>query len=227
VSYQRERYEKWISEFLQPRYPNHVSQFRAALDTYESAVTSGSLTQDGLQTIAECIRSRTRSVAENVATLLGELAARYPQAALLIKELAQDAKQNVRLNALVALAASPAGTLHADVLRPALKDRSSRVRVLAADQIARSDLTDLMTDLEEAVDRELDQETKESLACDRDLLRDGFYTRRHDADQFWVTCRLPDGGLKSALVTQAEVDARGLTNIARNLAAQSIFRKNE
>ncbi len=153
--------------------------------------------------------------------LLGELAAKFPQARHLIEEASQDAKLHVRVNALVALSAMDPGELHDAVLRRALNDRSSRLRLLAADKIAGLALKKLLPDLAQAILRERDQDARRSLERERDLLRDGFHARSQQDGRVWVTCRLPDGSLRGRFFSNDDVESKGLEAIARSLAAEA------
>lgn len=219
MAYQRERYEQWIRDFLERRHPELVSRFREILDAFESTVASGTILQQQLATISDGVRSRSRPLAENAAILLGELAARFPQARELIKGLSRDPSLQVRVNALIALGVVAPGELHEEVLRGALRDRSPKLRTLAADKIVQLGMKSLLSDLEQAAAEEADPKTRESLECERDLLRDGFCARRQNDNRTWITCRLPDGSLKSSFVDSGDVERIGLRAIAESLGA--------
>jgi HEAT repeat protein len=219
--YQREPYENWIREYLQRRHPDLVGPFRAALNAFETAIGSGVLTTKQLLELADVVRSPNRPLSENAAVLLGELAAKFPQARHLIEAASQDAKLHVRVNALVALSAMDPGELHDAVLRTALNDRSSKLRLLAANKIAGLGLKNLLPDLAQAILRERDPDARRSLERERDLLRDGFHASSQEDGRVWVTCRLPDGSLRSRFFSSADVESKGLEAIARSLAAEA------
>jgi hypothetical protein len=84
-----------------------------------------------LATIVECARSPRTPLGENIAALLGELAARFSTAEQSVREMAAHPKAHARINALVAISSTSPTKLHDEVLRIALKDRSSKVRTLA------------------------------------------------------------------------------------------------
>jgi hypothetical protein len=220
MQFQREHYESWIRDFLKPRYPELVPDFKKALEDFETTITSGVLAPERLQTILECARNRRTPLGENVAALLGELAVRFASAQQVIREMSHDAKAHVRINALVALNTSSPTELHDEVLRPALKDRSSKLRRLAADKIMQFGLRHLIPDVEEAVAREADPRTRDCLARERDLLRKGFYSRRQDDGRIWLSCRLPGGSLTSVFVSAEDVRRKGLKAIAKELGAE-------
>lgn len=123
---------------------------------------------------------------------------------------------------LVALSSMAPGHLHDDVLRAALKDRSSRIRELAADKIMIFGLTALLGDLEHALACE-PEKTKSGLVFSRDLLRDGVTMRPSENGQIWVSCRRRNGDVVSRFVSSAEIERNGLQAIAREILADSVF----
>jgi hypothetical protein len=219
MPYQREHYERWIRDFLQKRRPDLVEPFRDAIEAFEEAMASGVLSDAQLAKIDSCTRSESNALAENSAGLLGELSSMFPGALGAIRRLSQDSSQHVRLQALVALHGCTTPGFREELLRRFLQDRSSRLRLLAADKIVLFGLQSLLSDLEQAIARERNQRTRERLQWQHDLLRDGFRTQRRGDGELWMTCRLPDGSLRSAHVSNADVESKGLRSIAKQMGA--------
>jgi hypothetical protein len=220
VPTQRQQYERWIDEFLQPHHPELVPQLLEALEAFDAAIESGVLTDEQLATIVECARSPRTPLGENIAALLGELAARFSAAEQAVREMAAHPKAHARINALVAISSTSPTKLHDQVLRIALKDRSSKVRTLAADKIMQFGLEHLLPDVESAIARENAAKIREELEFSRDLLRDGYRLRTHDDGRVWMSCRLPGGGVTSTFVGAEDLQARGAKAIARSLGAE-------
>lgn len=219
----REVYDQWIRNYLAPRYPELVPQLEKALRAFDAASERGHLTDDELACLLECARSRRTPLGENAAALLGELSARLAPAAQAVREMAADAKVHVRVNALVAIDSAGPSALHDDVLRIALKDRSSRVRTLAADKVMLMGLRHLLPDLDRAIEREADQTTKHELEYERDLLRDGYHLRACDDGRFWLTCRLSGGGgTTGAFVSAEDLSQKGVKILARSLGGEAV-----
>jgi hypothetical protein len=216
-----EQYERWIGDYLNPRYPALVAPLLEALEAFDAAMESGVLTDEQLRLVVDCAQSPRTPLGENIATLLGELAERFTAAELAVREMAVHTKVHVRVNALVAISSSTPAKLHTDVLRIALKDRSSRVRTLAADKIMQFRLDHLLPDLEEVIARENVTKIREELEFSRDLLRDGYHVRPFDDAHVWLSFRMPaGGGTKSVSVSADDLREKGAKAIAKSIGAE-------
>lgn len=211
---QRQYYEQWIRDYLAPRYPELVREMSIALRAFDAALSSGVLTGGQLKTLVECAHSPRQPLGENTAALLGELIPRFPEAERAVREMIKHSKSHVRINALVAISSTEPTTLHCDLLRMSLKDRSSKVRLLAADKIMQFGLGDLLADLEAAIEHERTPGTRAKLERELDLLRDGYHLHYRDPQTIWLTCRLPSGNTKGAIVTDEDLRIKGAKAIA-------------
>jgi hypothetical protein len=192
-----------------------------ALAAFDAAMQSDVLTDEQLRIVVECAHSSRTPLGENTATLLGELAERFASAKVAVLEMAAHPKVHVRVNSLVAIGSARPTQLHSDVLRIALRDRSSRVRSLAADKVMQFRLNALLPDLEQAIARESVAKTREELEFSRDLLRDGYHVRRRDGGHAWLTYRMPAGsGTKSISVSADDLRNKGAKAIAESLGAE-------
>jgi hypothetical protein len=203
-----ENTNSWIKEYLEPRYPDLVAPYRAAERIRDAALDSGVLPEGNLAIVLESAMSSRTPLGENVAAMLGELADRFDAARSSIRRMAQDSKVHVRINALVALHSHALSQLHQEVLAQALRDRSGKVRGLAADKIMSLGLRPLLPALEEAIARETKQDLRGVLERERDLLRDGFRTEGKDDGTVWVTCR-GSGGTTSRSFPLGEMETTG------------------
>ena len=207
--------EAWIRDFLQPRYPELVAPYRKAEELCEVAKQTGLLPPDAIATLLVSARSVRTPVGESVSGMIGELADRFDAARDAIRQMAGDTKVHVRVNALVALESHSLSQLHRDVLASALRDRSARVRSLAADKIMCFGLSDLLPDLEAAIGRETKAEVQATLKWGRDLLLDGYRIEEKDDGRAWVTCRT-GAGVVSTSFSIEEMETRGREWIAQN-----------
>jgi hypothetical protein len=121
--------------------------------------------------------------------MLGELAAAIPEAQDAIAALAEARQVHGRVNALVALEAFPVGRLHVRLIGMLLRDRSRRVRGLAADKAMSFGLKELLPELVQAVEAETNPELHDELEAQVTLLRDGYRISARDDGSVWVTCR--------------------------------------
>ena len=118
----------WIKEYLEPRYPELVAPYREAERIRETALESGHLSESSLSLLMESARSARTPLGENVSSMLGGLADRFPLVRDAIRKMACDKKAHVRINALVALESQRNSPLSGEILSEALRDRSAKIR---------------------------------------------------------------------------------------------------
>ncbi|MEA3099475.1 MAG: hypothetical protein QOF74_3715 [Caballeronia mineralivorans] len=207
--------ESWIKEYLEPRYPELVAPYREAERIREAALKSGHLSESSLSLLLESARSARTPLGENVSGMLGSLADRFPLVRDAVRMMARDKKAHVRINALVALDSQQKSPLNDEILSGALRDRSARIRALAADKIMTFGLRYLLSELEEAIAREAKPELRATLAWERDLLRDGFRIVDTGDGRVNVTCRT-GGGVTSTSFSKNEMKTKGRQWIKEN-----------
>ncbi len=200
--------ESWIKGYLEPRYPELVAPYREAERICDTALASGQLTESSLSTLLESAKSARTPLGENVSGMLGSLAGRFSIVQDAIRAMARDKKAHVRINALVALDSEQQSPLNAEILSAALRDRSARIRALAADKIMTFGLQCLLPQLEEAIASEAKPELQATLIWERGLLRDGFRIVDAGDGRVNVTCRM-GGGVVSKLFSKREMETTG------------------
>lgn len=192
-----------------------------ALTAFDAAMQSDVLADEELRIVVDCAHSPRTPLGENTAILLGELAERFASAKAAVLEMAVHPKVHVRVNSLVAISSARPTGLHGDVLRIALKDRSSRMRLLAADKVMQFRLRALLPHLEQAIAHEGVEKIRQELEVSRDLLRDGYHVRRCDGAHAWLTYRMPAGtGTTSISVSADDLRNKGGKAIAESLGAE-------
>jgi hypothetical protein len=211
--------DAWVREYLAPRYPDLVGAYLEACSIYESGKASGSLDQADAERLLAHARSSRTPLGENAATMLGELCASRSALGAAIRSLATGRRVHERVNALVALHSCPPTELHVELLAFLLRDKSARVRTLAADNIAHHRIKQLSNALEEAATRETNVEVANQLRAELDHLHQGFHARR-EGERVRVTCRPPSGASVSKLFTPEEYQIAGSAWIS-NLLCQA------
>lgn len=211
-----QRLGPWINEFLQVRHPDLVLPCLRAAEAFDRSVATAVLNPADAELLTSSSLSNSSILSEYAASLLGRLARRFEAARGAIQRLSMDTKVRARVNALVALQSLEICDLHETIARTALIDRSAKVRNLAADRIRGWNLTQLLPDLERAITHESNEALRSTLEKQRDLLRDGYCTKR-DADGDVHVTYQKDGGLISRLVRDEEFRKKGVAAIAREL----------
>ena len=140
--------------------------------------------------------------------MLGELYAKLPTLASEMRLLAAGARMHERVNALVALSSYPTTDLHFELLPRLLRDRSGRVRALAADKIVSHGMRQLASVLGAAAAQETDVKVRAELRADLDYLIQGFHVDRRD-EGIHVTCRPPRWSSISRFFTADQFDCEG------------------
>src|SRR5579863_3220897 len=214
---QREKFTPWIRNYLQKRYPELVPPLQRALEAFDRAESSGILPVDDLTTLTDASRDSRKPLSENIAYLLGYLARRFDSAREAIHQMSKDPKAHIRINALVALDRIGTCQARTSLVCAALRDRSTRVRGLAADKICGWNMTEAIPDLDRAIVNESNAALRRELEWQRDLLRDGYSLQARGDGRVWMTCRRDTGGTVSAFVTAEEINEKGVVAIAHRL----------
>jgi hypothetical protein len=210
--------ESWVREYLEPRYPELVAPYREAESIRDDAIESGVLPEDALSLLLVSARSSRTPLGENASAMLGQLADRFASARQTIRQMSGDKKAHVRVNALVALHTHAISDLHEEILSAAVRDRSAKIRALAADKIMTFGLRALLPQLEEAIAAEAKPELRAPLEWERDLLRDGFQVKDNGDGSVRVTCRR-GGGVASTSFAVSEMETKGRKWIEENAAS--------
>ena len=201
-------FDSWIRDYLEPRYPELVAPYREAETIRDAALETGHLSEGSVSLLLISARSRRTPLDENVSGMLRTLADQFPLARSAVREMFRDQAMHVRINALVALHSMQKSALHHEILSVALRDKSARIRALAADKIMSLGLRGLLPELEEAIGREVKPELRATLEWERDLLRDGFRIDDSGKDRVGLTCRT-GGGTVSAWFSKSEMETKG------------------
>jgi len=200
--------EAWVRECLAPQYPELVAPYLEAQQIYDRAKDSGRLDAADTECLLAHARSSRTPLGYNAATMLGELHARIPALGAAIRSLAEGRRAHERVNAVIALHFGPPTELHIELLELLLRDKSARVRALAADKIVGHQLKQLAGALEVAANRVTNPKVAEGLRAELDYLLHRFHVH-HLGETVGVTCRPLQGGSITKVFTRQAYETVG------------------
>lgn len=195
----RNSIDAWIQSHLDGKYSDWAVKLRTLLATYDRAQRSGRLDSRGVDQFEEAVRQKGKP-AEMAAELLGELARRFEAAAKGMENLLEDPKPSNKLKGLIALYSVGPNTSVLDRYRVALRDKSAKVRILAADHALRRRFKTLVGDLNAQIFAEEDSNVRSHLVHARDLLRDGFHKWRDESGKLLITRRNQSGEFSTTVL---------------------------
>ena len=190
VTSSRQQTERWVDEYLEPRYPELVEPFWAALHAYEQIISDGHVRKDLLDLIVSAASSPRRPLADSVIGDLMDLTAKFPEARDSVVGMASSPEKHVRFNALRCIDKNAPGSFTRRLLKNGLVDSSKHVRLLAGYRTSSLRQIQLIPDLERAVQSEGDPKTKSELRHNLRILRDGYSFKRLPAGKLylWIAC---------------------------------------
>jgi hypothetical protein len=148
--------------------------------------------------------------------MMGKLAPIDTKIHRAIRLLANGALRHERVNALVALDSCSVKALEIELLTGLLKDKSGKVRALAADKIVGNGLLELEHELAVAASAEQNPGVAEELLACLEYLRHGFRAVQ-TGDLIWVSCRPARRGSVGQFFTEQEFKAKGAAWVAEVL----------
>ena len=201
--------ENWIREYLEPRYPELVSPFREAATITEAALRTQQLNESDLATLLSYATSSRAVLSDNVGDMLGKLANLFPAAQQALETMAQSKKVEERIQALLSALHLPPSPFHKRMYSTALKDRSKKVRSIAAQNIRTQAMAVLLPELAAAVDNESDQDTRQHLRFCQALLEHGYWLETKTPKTVQVTyCRNSAIASRTFSTEQFEVEGK-------------------
>jgi hypothetical protein len=203
--------ERWIEHYLRRRRPELEGRFRAAWDAFRRARRTGRLRDDDLALIAEAARGSEAVLWQNATSWLATLAMKHATAQAEVDAMSRDALARVRIAALGCLGRSSPRPLVTSVVLPALTDKSSRVRRMAADTAGRLGLREALPAMQRQRRVEKDAKARATLAFEIPLLRDGYIAKKTAGGIDLTVCGR--GGVRGGHVSADEVRRQGLDKI--------------
>jgi hypothetical protein len=182
-------FREWLASRHEPDTLKHVAS--QAIDCYESAASLPDGESD-IHDLFEAAIHKRFVVWEVGLPLLSRLAERSAPARKKIETLTQDKKMELRRRSIQYLNDFYPRNFCIAVLRKLLSDRSAKVRGLAAHRIEGLDLSELQSDLEQALLTENNEVAHFELEYSLCLLRDSYYEM--DNSGYCIALRQIDSG---------------------------------
>jgi hypothetical protein len=218
--YKREEYEHWIQQYLKPRYPELVKDFRACLNGYERIKTNNRVDKRSLNSVLRAACSSRAPLFNTATHFLRDLSAHYPEASEALLIMSNDKHWYVRSNALLSLGHGTPKDIVLATLKRGLQDRSASVRGVAAWQAQSLRVRKVVPDLENQLAVETHSGAKYSIDFHLRLLRDGYFleSRGREAPFIWIPTK---DGIHGSSIPQEDIDTKGIqviiAEIRRNL----------
>ena len=214
---QRERLQPWVGNYLHPRYPELEAPLMAAVDAFDAVQQTGKLTPESLRPIVDAVSSPRTPLYENACGFMQTLSAKWPEVNAAILAMSQSSKAHIRFNAILCLGNSTPSDIVEKVLKSGLLDKSSRVRIKAADWIGRLRKAEFVPELTAALAIEQNAEARSTIEFELRLLRDGYILKPASGGGYNVTVFIEEGGVKSSYVSQETLNKLGIEKIASKL----------
>jgi hypothetical protein len=220
VILQRGEYEGWIRGYLKPRYPELVKPFRALLNSYERIKANDHFDKQCWRSVVSAARSPRIPLSGTATRFLADLTAKHQEACEAVSRMSGDSHWYIRCNALLSLGSETPRNLVFTVVSKGIRDKSARVRALAAHQIQYLHMSELISDLEGQLAIEQHESAKFAIELHVRLLRDGYFLMPWgEKDRFiWVST---DNGMIGRSITLDELDAKGIDTIMEELRGES------
>ncbi|MGQ0600399.1 MAG: HEAT repeat domain-containing protein [Anaerolineales bacterium] len=213
-----EFHEYWIRDYLKPRYPHLVEDFCAALIGYDHIQVTKKIHETALRYVVNAARSHRATLYGTGTRLLANLTINYKEAREAVLEMLTDKDRRTRSNALLCLHLKTPRSLTLRIVRKALSDKSSGVRVRAAYQALSLGIIQLIPEIERQLAIEHLSGAKSQLQFYLSLLREGYSLVPHAEEKakysLWVS--LPDGMI-SRSISQDEIDRKGVHSLVAEL----------
>jgi hypothetical protein len=219
MEYKREIYENWIKDYLKPRFPGLVKDFRACLRGYEWIKTNKRIDRTHLNSVIRAASSSRVTLSATATDFLKDLSARYPEVCEAILKMVNDRRWFVRSSALLSVGRETPRDLVITILKMGLRDRSTRVRGLAAWQVQSLHISEMITGLEDQNEIEPNPEVKYTIDMNLRLLRDGYFIQIINgfSPYVWIPT---ENGIGGATISQNEIDAKGIQSVISELRSK-------
>ena len=134
-----------------------------------------------------------------------------------ILAMSQSSKAHIRFNAILCLGKSTPSDIVEKVLKTGLLDKSSRVRIKAADWIGRLRKTEFVPELTAALAIERNAKARATIEFSLRLLRDGYILKSAPGGRHNITVFGEEGGIRCSRVSQETLNKHGIEEIASKL----------
>ncbi|WP_442909339.1 HEAT repeat domain-containing protein [Ideonella sp. BN130291] len=189
------------------------------LDAVSSNAVGCPLSSSALASLRAALSSSRTLLYETASYVLADALAFDPQAIDLLVDLSKSQKATERFNAILCLSEKTPQATSLDVITKSLGDRSSKVRIKAADWVLRLGLTPALPALKKALSTEQHSEARRTMEFSLALVRDGYLISPWSDKQVWFTLALSPGCTVSSAVDAALIEQSGAAAVAAQLRA--------
>ncbi len=214
-----ETYEPWLRDCIRKRFPELEPMILAAINAYDLILQKQSITSQWLEPIVAAASSSRRPLCETVTPFLGRLTGLYVEARQAVMQMAQDPRSHVRFNAILCLDEKTPRPFSLELIRKSLLDKSSNVRLKAADWAGRLRTREVVPELAEALAKKGNAKAKDTIEFELKLLRDGYILEPGPDDGFNITT-FCSNGIAGRWIRRSEIERRGIQAILDELAAR-------
>jgi len=207
---------KWIEKDLRPRFPHLADACLKVYEIEKSVVATKQLKIDDLVLLEGFCRNNSSILSEFAASVVGSFAEDIAEARMALINLSGDKRINARINALVALHDCGTVQVREQVLRIALRDKSARVRQLAACKVQGFLLHSLLEELEGAIAREGDVFCRQAMIFSSCLLKDGYFLDHLTSGAVRLTIVVKNC-IRSTVHSANDFREKGLTRLIQEL----------
>jgi hypothetical protein len=205
----REDYERWIQQYLKPRFPELVKEFRACLSGYERIKANNRVDKHSLNAIVRAASSPRAPLLNTAIHFLSDLSGRYPEVDEAIVTMSNDKHWYVRCHAILSLDQETPRDIVLAILKKGLQDRSASVRRVVTWQAQSLRVSELIPDLENQLAIEPHSGAKHSIDFHLRLLRDGYGLEYRDGEPPFLWIPTIDG-MRGCYVSQEDIDTKGI-----------------
>ena len=187
------------------------------LDALSSVSRRVPLTPEGLAALNAALTSSRTALYETASYIAQDASGFDAKAVDLVIGLSKHQKAFARRNAILCLGEETPVATTLEVIAQGLKDKSSLVRIKAADWALRMRLRQTLPMIAAAIYNEKHAEARSVMEYSLSMLRDGYFARPRDGEHVSVTVLGNGGGSTTARVRQMLIDEIGMERVASDL----------
>lgn len=205
---------KWVECKIQDPIKKQI-----ALEAVEAAsrLQEADSTQiEDFEPIIRTVEHSSDVVRDIGATLLKELAKKHTVVLNIIKDLANSKNSKIRFNAIYYLSSSYPREFLIDILSNGLKDKSSTVRMIAADAVAGIGLKELLPQLENLLSIEKATHL-DDIKRHIGILKDGYHLHYANGDHPWLTYKNFRGEIVGKGLKKERLEKEGFQTIVTQM----------
>lgn len=216
----REIYDSYLRELREKR-PQDEPVMRAAIEAFDAIQAGGKVTQLLLEPIVQAASDSRKMLFQIPVNFLQQLTGRHEEAREAVSRMAVAKRSHTRFNAIMCIGKAAPLSFKLELLRQGLRDKSSSVRLKAADWAGRQRLRELVPELVQALAAEVNDKARKAIEFNLLLLRDGYILETVKDGTVRVTA-FTAYGCGARWFEQTEIDRRGIEAIVAEFASDRL-----